>query len=144
MWAMQAAKMGYSWKVGDVKRVRFWEDIWFGNTSLAVQYWDLYIICNEHGKTVADVWDGQDLRLTFRRNVSERMYLKWIELVNIAGSVQFSEEPDRAIWHYNSIGLYNSQSLYAIVSFGGIQPVYPPVIWGLLIPHSGVPLANVT
>lgn len=97
MWAMQPAKMGYSWKVGDVKRVRFWEDIWFGNTSLAVQYWDLYIICNEHGKTVADVWDGQDLRLTFRRNVSDRMYLKWIELVNIAGSVQFSEEPDRAI-----------------------------------------------
>jgi hypothetical protein len=25
-WAAQAAKLGYKWKVGDVKRVRFWED----------------------------------------------------------------------------------------------------------------------
>lgn len=26
MWAVNAAKMGYKWKVGNGKRIRFWED----------------------------------------------------------------------------------------------------------------------
>jgi hypothetical protein len=42
-----------------------------GNTSLAILYWPLYIINEQQGKTVSDVWDGVDLKLTFRRMVSE-------------------------------------------------------------------------
>lgn len=44
MWALQAAKMGIKWVVGNGKRVRFWEDTWFGNSSLAIQFWPLYVI----------------------------------------------------------------------------------------------------
>ena len=53
MWALQAARMGIKWLVGDGKRVRFWEDHWFGNSSLAIQYWPLDIINEQHGKTIA-------------------------------------------------------------------------------------------
>jgi hypothetical protein len=35
LWAKLAAQMGYRWCVGDGKRIRFWEDQWFGNSSLA-------------------------------------------------------------------------------------------------------------
>ena len=29
LWDAQAAKMGYKWKVGDGKKIKFWEDVWF-------------------------------------------------------------------------------------------------------------------
>jgi len=50
---------------GQRKEGRFWEDIWLGNTSLAILYWPLYVINEQQGKTVSDVWDGVNLRLTF-------------------------------------------------------------------------------
>jgi hypothetical protein len=39
--------MGYSWHIGNGKKVRFWEDYWLGSSSLAIQYWKLYRIVNE-------------------------------------------------------------------------------------------------
>jgi hypothetical protein len=38
MWAAQAAKMGYKWRVGNGKKIRFWEDNWLGSSSLAIQF----------------------------------------------------------------------------------------------------------
>ena len=38
MWALQAARMGIKWLVGNGRKVRFWEDHWFGNSSLATQF----------------------------------------------------------------------------------------------------------
>lgn len=70
---MQAAKMGIRWKVGNGTRVRFLEDHWFGNSSLVIQFWPLYVICEQQGKTIAQVWNGNQLKLSFRRSVSERL-----------------------------------------------------------------------
>lgn len=47
MWAANASKIGYKWGIGDGRKVRIWEDNWIGNSNLAIQYWDLYIIVNE-------------------------------------------------------------------------------------------------
>jgi len=41
------------------------------SSSLAIQYWPLYRIVNEKEKSIADLWDGDSLRCTFRRTVSE-------------------------------------------------------------------------
>jgi hypothetical protein len=46
MWAAKTAKMENG------KKIRFWEDIWFGSYSLAIQYWDIYSIVNEKGITI--------------------------------------------------------------------------------------------
>jgi hypothetical protein len=46
MWAAKAAKMENG------KKIRFWEDLWFGSYSLAIQYWDIYSIVNEKGLTI--------------------------------------------------------------------------------------------
>lgn len=37
LWALQAAQMGIMWKIGNGELVRFWEDHWFENSSLAIQ-----------------------------------------------------------------------------------------------------------
>lgn len=133
MWAMQAAKMGYTWVVGNGKKIRFWEDQWFGNSSLPIHFGHLYAICNEQGKTVEEVWDGNNLKLTFRRTVNEIIYNSWLELVAIAESICYKEETDKLVWKYNSNGLYSTQTLYAVISYGGVQPVYPPVIWEISV-----------
>lgn len=74
MWAAQAAKMGYRWKVGNGRKIRFWEDNWLGSSSLIIQFWPIYRIVNENGKTLADIWDGVNLKCTFRRTMSDEMY----------------------------------------------------------------------
>jgi hypothetical protein len=73
IWAMQAAKVGIRWKIGNGEKIRFWEDQWIGNSSLAIMYWPLYFINEQQGSIVKDVWDGVNLKLTFRRTVSEQI-----------------------------------------------------------------------
>jgi hypothetical protein len=97
MWAADAAKMGYRWHVGNGARVLFWEDTWIGNCCLAVAFWDLYVIANEHHCTIASVWDGQNLMITFRRTVSAELYDRWLDLVELVNSISFSNEEDQPL-----------------------------------------------
>jgi hypothetical protein len=69
MGAAEAAKMGFRWHVGDGKKVRFWDDCWFDSCSLAIQFWSVYSIVNEQEKSINEMWDGENLKLTFRRTV---------------------------------------------------------------------------
>jgi hypothetical protein len=71
MWAARAAKMGYRSKVGNGRnKVRLWEDNWLGSCILSIQFWPLYRIVNEKDITIGDLWDGETLKCSFRRNVS--------------------------------------------------------------------------
>jgi hypothetical protein len=134
MWAAQVAKMGYRWNVGDGKRIRFWEDHWFGSYSLVVQFWDVYTIVNEQGCTLVEAWDGSNLRFTFKRTVDRRVMDLWLELVQITESIRFSDEPDALIWKYNSSGRYSVQSLCGIVNDRGVKQIFTPLVWKLQVP----------
>lgn len=89
--------MGYRWKIGYGSRVRFWEDNWIGSSSLAIQYWDFYIIINEKNKSAQDLWDGSNLKCTFRRTVNDNLYRKWEEVFQHASTITFSTEQDEMI-----------------------------------------------
>jgi hypothetical protein len=134
MWAAESVKFGYRWKVGDGTKIRFWEDTWFGTSPLAVQFFDLYIVCNEQNKTISQIWDGNTLMLTFRRNFPPALMQKWQELEEIVRSTTLSTECDSLIWKYESSGVYSSSSLYAIINFGGVMPIYIPAVWKLIVP----------
>jgi hypothetical protein len=71
LWAVKATHMGVKWKVVNGKRIKIWEDIWFGNSSLATQFWPLYIINNEQETSISDIWDGWS-----RSYLSEEISLK--------------------------------------------------------------------
>jgi hypothetical protein len=68
------AKMGYRWRLGNERNVRFWEDVWVGTSKLAIQCWDMYCILNEQNKTVTELCDGQNLKCNFHRCVDLRTY----------------------------------------------------------------------
>ena len=38
------------------------------------------------------------------------------------------------IWQYNSNGIYSTQSLYKIINFRGVQPVFVSAVWGIKVP----------
>lgn len=78
--------------------------------------------------------DGVNLKCTFRRCVDDKLMNLWLEIVQVASTICFSDEEDSLIWKFTSNGVYSSQSLYKIVNFRGILPVYVPAIWHLKIP----------
>jgi hypothetical protein len=55
---------------------------------------------NERNKYVAELWDGVNLRCTFRKCVDRRLFDLWDELVNLVTTMEMSEEEDALIWQY--------------------------------------------
>jgi hypothetical protein len=101
---------------------------------LVTQYWNIYSIINEQGKTVRDVWDGVNLRFTFRRTISSDVMAQWLEVLQIAESLIFSDAEYAIIWQYNSSGKYAVQTLYAIVNERGVRQNFALVMWRIPIP----------
>jgi hypothetical protein len=117
LWAARVAKLGYRWKVGTGSKIRFWQDLWIGSSSLVIQYCEIYCLVNEQNKIIDELWDGENLVCTFCSCVDRRLLLLWEELVNLASTIEFSGDEYALIWQYQSSGVYSSQSLYAIVNF---------------------------
>jgi hypothetical protein len=132
MWVARSVKFGYRWKIGDETKVRFWEDTWFGTSPLSVQYFDLYILSNEQGKNVSQLWDGRDLKLTFRRNFSNSLMIKLHELEGVAASITLSSETDALIWQYENNGEYSTSSLYALSILEEL-PLFSFLLFGNLL-----------
>jgi hypothetical protein len=93
----RVVKIDYRWNVGSGSKVRFWEDCWIGSSSLAIQYWELYYIVNEQNKSIADLWDGVNLKYTFYRCVDRRLLSLWEELVGLVSTIVLTEEEDALI-----------------------------------------------
>jgi hypothetical protein len=117
---MNAAKFGYLWLVGNGKNIKFWEDQWFGGTSLAIHFWDLYIIRNEQNKTISEVWVDGQIKLSFRRCFNQKLVSLWEELVAIVQGLILSDGEDQMVWKISDSGADSSQSLYAVLNFRGI------------------------
>jgi hypothetical protein len=47
MWASRVVAVGYRWRIENGRSIKFWEDVWFGNSPLAVQFWDIYFVSNQ-------------------------------------------------------------------------------------------------
>jgi hypothetical protein len=56
-------ELSFGWILGSVQPL------------LTVQFWELYCICNEKTKSLAEVWVNRELRLAFRRTFSSEMML---------------------------------------------------------------------
>jgi hypothetical protein len=65
---------------------------------LRIIFWDLYIIVNEQQTTLAQVWDGTNLKLTFRRTISHALLDRWLELLALMQTISMSDSDDSPIW----------------------------------------------
>jgi hypothetical protein len=83
---------------------------------------------------ISDIWVDGELRLTFRRTFDERMMVSWHEVEAVVEDLVLSEESDALVWGYNSSGIYSLQSLYAIINYRGVNPVFVPAVWKINVP----------
>jgi hypothetical protein len=81
--------MGLRWKIGNGNKIRFRVNQWFGSCRLAIQFWEVYSIVNEQGKTVEEACDGYNLKFTFRRTINRRDMDQWEVVEQIASSIHF-------------------------------------------------------
>ncbi|WVZ82442.1 hypothetical protein U9M48_029705, partial [Paspalum notatum var. saurae] len=111
MYAAKAAKMGLGGRLGM-----------------------LYVLVNEKTKTVFDLWDEETLKCTFRRTFDEALYQVWLEVVQLASTIRFSDCEDDLVWQFCSFGTYSSQSFYKVVNFRGVHQVHFFDLWRIKIP----------
>jgi hypothetical protein len=105
-----------------------------GFSSLAIQFWPLYRILNEKNNPFAELWDGQELKCTFQRSVSEELYHVWLDVVELVSTLRLTNEEDGMIRLFNTSRVYSSQSLYKVINFRGIKTVHVPSLWPIKIP----------
>jgi hypothetical protein len=67
-------------QLGDGTGIRFWEDVWLGDTSLAHQYPSLYHIAQYKNVTVASVLSHAPLNVRFRRTINGNKWIAWLHL----------------------------------------------------------------
>jgi hypothetical protein len=129
MWATKVVRLGYRWKMGNGKRIRFWEDLWLGS----IQFWKLYCIVNKKCMIIVELWDEAELRCTFRRCLDHRLMRLWDELISIAETIVFSGEEDELVWQFHSSGVYSLQSMYVVLNYSGVTPVFTFAVWNLRV-----------
>lgn len=58
-----------------------------------MQFWELYCICNEKSKTIAEVWVNREFRLSFR-TFSVSLTQRWEELMAVVEQLNLNEDSD--------------------------------------------------
>lgn len=59
------------------------------------------------------------------------MMEQWYALEQIIESTLLQEGGDSLVWQYEANGEYTTGSLYSIINFKGVQPVYIPAVWSI-------------
>jgi hypothetical protein len=73
------------------------------------------------------------LKFIFRRTVNTELMNQWLEIVQVASCLHYSEDDDAMVWQYDSSEKFSVQSLYAIVSDRGVKQIFTPVMWKILV-----------
>jgi hypothetical protein len=63
---------------------------------------------NEQNRYIDQLWDGVNLKCTFRRCVNNRLFNMWEEIMAIASSICLTEEEDEMVWQFHSSGIYST------------------------------------
>jgi hypothetical protein len=112
---MRVKKLLFShghFKIGDGESVRFWEDVWLGEHSLAHQYPSLYNIAQTKNVLVADVLGQAPLNIAFRRSLTGNKWTNWLHLCRRLMRIHLNEDQDKFVWNLTTNGLFTVKSLY--------------------------------
>lgn len=83
---------------------------------------------------MAHVWDGFELKLTFRRCVGPDFLPKWDDLLSLIKTCPFGGVNDEPQWLLELSGVYSTKSFYQLINFGGISATFWKLLWKIPIP----------
>ncbi|RVX05721.1 Transposon TX1 uncharacterized 149 kDa protein [Vitis vinifera] len=111
--------------VGNGERIRFWEDLWWGNQSLCSQFADLYRVISVKNLTVSNVLGNSfplAWNLNFRRNLTDSEIDLLQRLMSSLSSVRFSPSlADSRAWSLSSLVPSKVKALAWIVAHGKVN-----------------------
>ena len=100
-------------KIGDGRRIRFWEDIWLGDSPLSSQYPSLYGITNWKNVSVFDVLStAPPLNMSFRRALVGDKWDAWSHLCIRLMDVRLEETSDHFAWSLTALKEFTVKSMY--------------------------------
>jgi hypothetical protein len=120
-------------QIGNGESVRFWEDVWLGDTSLSQQYPSLYNIVQRKQVLVADVLAQTPLNIAFRRVLAGNKWTQWLHLCQRLMMIHLNDSPDKFVWKLNDTGVYSVKSLY-LELMNGHTKFLQKYLWKLKIP----------
>jgi len=77
-----------------------------------------YVLAGQKNICSAEVWDGINLKISFRRGVSQKLMQLWSDLLSIAESITSVADRHSIFWTFEENGRFSFQTLYKTISFG--------------------------
>ncbi|XP_062085609.1 uncharacterized protein LOC133791706 [Humulus lupulus] len=121
-------------KVGRGDRIRFWEDVWIGDSSFKLKYPDLFRVSEAKNYLIKDVVVGEEINSSeglcldfrFRRNLFDWEIPSLVELFNL---IKFVDLPqileDKRIWIPDTSGVFNCKTAFQSLSCANLGPELP-------------------
>ncbi|WJZ96626.1 hypothetical protein VitviT2T_015292 [Vitis vinifera] len=126
--------------VGNGERIRFWEDLWWGDQPLGSQYPSLFRVVLDKNILISLVLGPTrpfSWNLNFRRNLSDSEIEDLEGLMRSLDGVHLSPSvPDARLWPLSSSRLFSVKSFFlALSQFFGSPQVFPSkFVWNSQIP----------
>jgi hypothetical protein len=120
-------------EIGSGEGVRFWEDKWLGDQTLASQYPQLYNIVHRKHDTVANVMSSTPLNIGFRRRLIGDKWDQWVHLCQRLMEITLNEEQDRFVWGLTQSGKFTVKSMYGDMINGQTRYLCK-YLWKIKIP----------
>lgn len=76
-------KWGAIHEVHDGRSIKFWQDVWAGDTPLKIQFPKLLDICDDPELDVHEVYGEDQWRINFRRSFGEYELRNWEQMMDI-------------------------------------------------------------
>jgi len=104
-------------------QTRFWLDCWLGDCPLNVMFNNLFQIATKPDIEVFEVFENGQWQIQFRRQLNGILRDEWIQLQTMLSEVTLTEERDVVVWALEKSGKYSTNSLYRLMTFGGIRDI---------------------
>lgn len=122
-----------TFSIKDGSQIRFWEDIWLGNSPLREQYPCLYNIVKNKQDTVAEVLQTFPPKISFRRDLIGQNLVAWDAVLSQTANIVLTHEQDEFRWNLTSSGMFSVKSHYLALVHCDI-PNINNQLWKLKVP----------
>ncbi|RVX04307.1 Beta-arabinofuranosyltransferase RAY1 [Vitis vinifera] len=126
--------------VGNGERIRFWEDLWWGDQPLGTQYPRLFRVVVDKNISISSVLGPSRpflWNLNFRRNLSDSEIEDLESLMRSLDDLYLSPSvPDARLWPLSSSGLFSVKSFFLALSQSSGSPQNFPskFVWNSQVP----------
>ncbi|RVW19678.1 Structural maintenance of chromosomes protein 3, partial [Vitis vinifera] len=133
--------------VGNGERIRFWEDLWWGNQTLCAQFAELYRVISVRNLTVSNVLGNSfplSWNFNFRRNLTDSEIDLLQRLMSSLHSVLLSpSSSDSRAWSLSSSGSFSVKSFFYALSRDSNPLMFLPAkfLWSSKVPSKVKALA---